>query len=42
MGRWKNVGIFLILAGLVGIAAGISGKTFYEADILSVSLELVA
>jgi hypothetical protein len=30
--------ILLIAAGLVGIASGVFGKKFYEADILSVSV----
>jgi hypothetical protein len=32
------MGILLIAAGLVGIAGGVFGKKFYEADILSVSV----
>jgi hypothetical protein len=32
------MGILLIAAGLVGIAGGVFGKEFYEADISSVSV----
>ena len=32
------MGILLIAAGLVGVAGGVFGKKFYEADILSLSV----